>query len=246
MKIPVKGIGVVNCVYVNPDTEQFWVIDFRIYDPDGDGKTKLQHVEEMLNNVVFQKKLPFKTVLMDNWYAEKDIMLMIDNLGKLFYCPLKRNRLVDDSGGIEKYKNIEKLEWSEIEAEEGKLIKIKKFPKDYKVKLFRVIVSTDKTEYVATNDISQCSTDATRDKCSIRWKIEEFHRELKQTIGVEKCECRKQRIQRNHIACCMLVWINLKDYAYKCKKTIYQLKKGLLDNYLIKELESPSICITLA
>ena len=26
----IRGIGIVNCVYVNPDTEQFWVIDFRI------------------------------------------------------------------------------------------------------------------------------------------------------------------------------------------------------------------------
>jgi len=242
----VKGIGVVNCVYVNPDTEQFWVIDFRIYDPDGDGKTKLKHVEEMLNNIVFQKKLPFKTVLMDSWYAEKNIMLMVDGFHKDFYCPLKKNRLVDDSGGVDEYKNIEKLEWSEIEAKEGKLIKIKKFPKDHKVKLFRVIVSPDKTEYVATNDISQCSTDATKDKCGIRWKIEEFHRELKQIIGIEKCECRKQRIQRNHIACCMLVWINLKDCAYKCKTTIYRLKNGLLDNYLTKELKRPTISINLA
>ena len=31
----IKGIGVVNCVYVNPETEQFWIIDFRIYDPAG-------------------------------------------------------------------------------------------------------------------------------------------------------------------------------------------------------------------
>ena len=37
----IKGIGVVTCVYVNPVIDQFWVIDYRIYDPDGDGKTKL-------------------------------------------------------------------------------------------------------------------------------------------------------------------------------------------------------------
>ncbi|CEG14040.1 transposase (fragment) [groundwater metagenome] len=242
----VKGIGVVNCVYVNPDTRQFWIIDFRIYDPGGDGQSKLKHVEEMLNGVVFQKKLPFREVLMDSWYAEKNIMLLIDSINKRFYCPLKKNRLVDDSGGVDKYKNIEKLGWSEIEKKEGKLVKIKKFPGDYKVKLFRVIVSKDKTEYIATNDISQCSTNATKDKCGIRWKIEEFHRELKQTTGVEGCECRKQRIQRNHIACCMLVWVTLKDYAYKCKKTIYQLKKGLLHNYLINELKNPRISVCLA
>ena len=34
-KVVINGIGVVTCVYVNPVTDQFWLIDFRIYDPDG-------------------------------------------------------------------------------------------------------------------------------------------------------------------------------------------------------------------
>jgi hypothetical protein len=25
----------VTCVYVNPETDQFWLIDYRIYDPEG-------------------------------------------------------------------------------------------------------------------------------------------------------------------------------------------------------------------
>jgi len=36
-----------------------------------------------------------------------------------------------------------------------------------------------------TNDLSQASTDAVQDVCGIRWKIEEFHRELKQLTGAE-------------------------------------------------------------
>ena len=42
-----KGIGVVTCVYVNPTLDLFWLIDYRIYDPAGDGKCKLDHVREM-------------------------------------------------------------------------------------------------------------------------------------------------------------------------------------------------------
>ncbi len=30
----VKGIGIVNCIYVNPKTLNFWVIDYRIFNPD--------------------------------------------------------------------------------------------------------------------------------------------------------------------------------------------------------------------
>ncbi len=81
---------------------------------------------------------------------------------KVYYCPLKTNRLVDDSFCKEKYKNIESLSWSEDELECGKIIKIKAFPAEKKVKLFRVTISTDRTDYIATNDISQSSMDVTR------------------------------------------------------------------------------------
>jgi len=62
---------------------------------------------------------------MDSWYAAQKLMALIEQLG--IYCPLKRNRLVDDSGGVEKYKQIEQLSWSREERKQGKLIKIKTF-----------------------------------------------------------------------------------------------------------------------
>jgi hypothetical protein len=52
-KVVIKGIGVVTRVYVNPEMDQFWLIDYWIYGPDGDGKSKLDHVQEMLTNVVY-------------------------------------------------------------------------------------------------------------------------------------------------------------------------------------------------
>ena len=82
-------------------------------------------------------------------------MFLIEDLGKIYYCPLKKNRLVDDTGGIEKYKCLEKMEWKESEIVQGKFIKIKGFPRAKKVKLFRVTVSTNRAEYVVTNDLNQ-------------------------------------------------------------------------------------------
>ena len=41
----IKGIGVVTCVYVNPSTGHYWIIDYRFYDKDSDEKTKLHHVK---------------------------------------------------------------------------------------------------------------------------------------------------------------------------------------------------------
>lgn len=240
-----SGIGLVNCVYVNPELGLFWVIDYRIYQPEYDDKTKLDHVADMLNNLVTEKQLPFAKVLMDSWYGSQKLMAMIDKLGKIYYCPLKKNRLVDDTGGKEKYQSIEKLNWSNTEEKLGKLIKIKNFPKNQKVKLFRVIVSTNRTEYVATNDLTQASTSDAKKTCAIRWKIEEFHREIKQLTGIESCQCRKASIQRNHIACAILVWNQLKRLAHLTKRTVYQLKAESLSNYLIKELNFPSIKMEL-
>ena len=149
----IRGIGLVSCIYVNPELEQFWVIDYRIFDPEGDGKTKIDHVEEMLHSVK-AREIVFQTVLMDSWYATKRLMLFIDNWHqegeetqnssdkKLFYCPLKSNRRVDDSGGAAPYRAVCELEWSDAEQEAGKTIKIYGFPKDSKVQLFRVPVSS--------------------------------------------------------------------------------------------------------
>lgn len=242
----IRGIGLVSCLYVNAHTRQFWVVDYRLYDPDGDGKSKLDHVMEMLNQLVAMKQLPFKTVLMDSWYAAQKLMVHIDSLGKIYYCPLKVNRLVDDSGGIEKYKRIDQMDWSETQQCQGKLVKLRGFPKDKKVKLFRVTVSTGRTDYVATNDLSQASSDIVQQVCDVRWKIEEFHRELKQLTGIEACQCRKARIQRNHIACALLVWARLKTIAYQTHQTVYQIKHRMLSAYLIQQLKSPSILMVLA
>jgi phenylpropionate dioxygenase-like ring-hydroxylating dioxygenase large terminal subunit len=246
VKAVIKGIGVVTCVYVHPDLDQFWLIDYRLYDPDGDGKTKLDHVREMLTNVVYHKQLPFQAVLMDTWYATKDLMLFIESLAKTYYCPLKDNRQVDDSHGQQPYRRVDALDWDYEALTHGKRIKIKGFPKDHKVHLFRVEVSTHRTDFVVTNDLTQDSTEATQEACGFRWKIEQLHREGKQVTGLERCQCRKARIQRNHIGCAFLVWIRLKELAAKTGRTMYQLKHGLLDEYLIQQLRNPSLKMVLA
>jgi hypothetical protein len=242
----IKGIGVVTCVYVNPQVDQFWIIDYRIYDPDGDGKTKLDHMQEMLLNCVYQKELPFWAVLMDSWYATKDIMLQIERLEKSYYCPLKDNRQVDDSSGDKPYQRVDSLSWTKAEEQEGKLIKIKGFPGSHKVKLFRVVLSTQRTDYIVTNEMEQDNVEVVQDVCGFRWKVEQFHRETKQLTGIEGNQCRKARIVRNHIGCAILVWVRLKQVAVETHRSVYQVKHGMLSDYLRQQLKSPSVQMHLA
>ena len=236
----------VNCVYVNPLTQEHWIIDYCLYDPDGDGKTKLDHVRDMLTNLVHHKRLPFRPVLMDTWYATRDLMLFIESLEKIYYCPLRANRQVDDSGAKSPYRRVDSLEWDAGSLAHGKTIKIKGFPKHHKVKLFRVEVSTHRTGWLVTNDLAQDSSQATQDACGLRWKIEQFHREAKQLTGIERCQCRKARIQRNHIACAVLVWIRLAEIARQTCRTLYQVKHQMLDDFLRQQLKNPTVRMKFA
>jgi hypothetical protein len=167
-----------------PTPTGYLLFDYRLYDPDGDGKSKLDHVHDMLANVVHHKRLAFHAVLMDTWYATKDLMLFIESLQKVYYCPLKDNRQVDDSGGERPYQRVDSLIWSPTERAHGKTIKIRGFPKHHKVQLFRVEVSTHRTDWVVTNDATQHSTTAAQQACCYRWKIELLHREGKQLTGL--------------------------------------------------------------
>ena len=236
----IKGIGLVTCVYVNPDIDKFWVIDYRIFDPERDGRSKLDHLLDMWQSILYVEQLPFRTVLMDSWYATMKVMKAVEKAGKIYYCPLKSNRQVTESPADD-YCRVDALSWSAAELEAGKMVHLKKFPKGQQVKLFRIAVSTHRTEHVVTNDHSQDSSDATRIESAIRWKIEQFHREAKQVTGLEASQCRSQRAQRNHIACAMLVWVRLNQLAQDAHTNVYQIKQDLLSNYMRAQLRQPSI-----
>jgi len=236
----IKGIGIVTCVYVNPDENKFWITDFRIYDPQRDGKSKINHVLDMWQTLIHVAQIPFRTVLMDSWYATMKIMKQIETDQKIYYCPLKSNRQVSLTPQTP-YQRVDSIEWSDHTLSTGQFVHLKQFPKGHQVKLFRIVLSTQRTEYVVTNDITQDSASATREETRIRWKIEEFHRQLKQISGIEACQCRKQRAQRNHVLCAMLVWVRLTQVAQQRHTNVYQLKQGLLDDYIRAELRNPSI-----
>ena len=236
----IKGIGVVTCVYVNPHTEQYWVIDYRLFDPDRDGKSKVDHVLDMMRSLR-QRQVQYSTVLMDSWYATLKIMMTIINDQKIFYCPLKSNRLVDDSQGQRPYQPLKDLAWSPDELAHGKILKVKKFSKNTRFKAFRVQISTNRTDIIVTNDMTQASTEDIRTKNTQRWFVERSYREAKQLTGIEQCQCRINRSQRNHIGAALLVWARLRFIADQMDTTLYQLKQIMVHDYLVKQLQNPTL-----
>jgi hypothetical protein len=58
----------------------------------------------MLDDLVNSKLLSFAQVLMDSWSASQKLMTKIYSLANIYYFQMKKNRLVDETGGVSKYK----------------------------------------------------------------------------------------------------------------------------------------------
>jgi len=249
-KAIIKGIGIVTCVYVNADTNQFWLINYRLFAPDVDGKTKLDHVREMFDNAIEMKKLPFRAVLMDSWYAAKELMLHIERSGKIYYCPLHSNRQVDEGDGLPKsaYRRVDSLEWRATEIEAGKNIRARDFPKAHRLQLFRLVVSKDRTDYVVTNDLTEDSTNETQEVCAIRWKIEQLHREAKQVTGLESCQCRKARIRAQSHRLCVVALVsvqraNVSNKTHRLSNQVWAVV-GLSDSTTENPVHQNEACVS--
>lgn len=250
-KAQINGIGIVTCLYVNPETQRYWLIDYRIYDPERDGKSKIIHAKEMLDNSVKHKQLEFGYVTFDAWYAAMDLLKVLEKYGKIYYCTIKGDRKVcEQSSFIPEeqpvYLRADTLLWSTTEAEQGKLVHLHKFPKGHTVKLFRLVLSQQRTDYLITNEVTQHSTQAAQEAFRPRWSIEQLHREVQQVTGIDQCQARLARIQRNHIACAFLVWIRLSFLAQHLRTSVYALKQNLLDDYMTQQLRSPALHMAFA
>ena len=197
----IRGIGVVTCLYYNPGCNKFWAIDYRIYDKDGDGQSKLDHLKSMLKNAIFSKKISFSTILMDAWYASVNSMYTIHDYGKIFYCPIKSNRLVSCIHPKYNHIPVKDLAWSEEDLQGGQRVHLWKTHKNFRVQLFR-LTATNRTDLVVTNDLSPDSSDAVQIEHAMHWQVEELHRELKQTTGIQSCQCPHQAYPKKSYSLC--------------------------------------------
>jgi SRSO17 transposase len=233
----VRGIGVVNLVH--SDGEDFYPIDYRVYAPEADGKTKNDHFREMVLNAKSDKQLKARTLLFDSWYASVANLKLIQRLDMFFVTTLKDNRMVSLSKE-EGYIHLQDIEWTAHRLTYGVPVKLKEVP--FKVQLFKVVAPNGDIEWVITNHPEGTFTSADiQDENAGRWQIEQLHRELKQLTGSEKCECRKARSQRNHLACCYLAWLTLKLKARHLGKSLYAVQHDLFSDYLRAELRDPRI-----
>ena len=235
----VKGIGGVKLVHSGGQDEDCYPIDYRVYAPDVDGKTKNHHVREMFVNALDQQQLRAHTLLFDGGDASADNLTLIHRRKRIFFTTLKSQRL----GSLSKEEGdvpLEAVEWTPTRLPSGVLVKLKQVP--FTVRLFKLGAPDGDMDGVLTNDLDETLTaQVTKDTSDVRWQVEELHRGLKQLTGTEKCHCRVARAQRNHLACCYHAWVSLKVQATELRQTLYALRESLFSHYLRAALQRPHI-----
>src|SRR5712691_1144087 len=123
----VRGIGVVSLGHSAGKDEDFYPIDYRVYAPDGDGKTKNDHCHERFVNAVDQQQIQARTILFDGWSASAENVKLIHRRHWPFFTTLKSNRLVSlskEHGDV----HLEELEGTADRVGHGVLVKLKEVP----------------------------------------------------------------------------------------------------------------------
>ena len=223
-----KGIGVVRLGHSAGKDHPFYPIDYRVYAPDIDGKSKNAHFQEMCVHALEQKQLRARTIVFDGWYASAENLKLIHRRKRTFFTTLKSNRLVSlskEQGSL----HLEDSEWTPARLTQGVLVKLKEVP--FLVRLFKLVAPEGDIAWVLTNDLAETVTaQVAKDSSDVRWQVEELHRGLKQLTGSEKCQGRVARAQRNHLACCYHAWVSLKVKAKELGQTMYALRERLFSH----------------
>lgn len=226
----VFGIGLTTLLWSN--LNEHIPVDFRVYAPDQDGFTKNQHAREMLK-LAYHKKFSPDMVLMDSWYASMETVKLIDKFNWIFVTRLRSNRTVSVAPGKQNRFKISELQI----PEEGLIVHLKGFGQ---IKVFLIVFPNGNREYMATNKLEFSNSDI-RDAAAKRWKIEEYHRGLKQTTGIEMCQSTTARAQRTHIFCSILSFLALEKKRLEDKITWYEAKRRIIADALFLYLKAPMI-----
>lgn len=153
------------------------------------------------------KGIKANTVLFDAWCASVGNLKVLHRLGLDFVTTLKSNRLVSVSKDQHKesgYVHVDTLAWDEDTLKHGCLVKLKELPflvRLFKSSYFKIVAPNGDIEWVITNrgldedtddgSHARFRSDDVQKENAVRWQIEQLHRELKQLVGTEKCQCRE-------------------------------------------------------
>lgn len=219
----IPGIGLVNMLWYGLEGEEAIPVDYRIYDKATDGKTKNTHFCDMLK-LAKNRGLNPDAVVMDTWYSSLKNLKTIRNHGWVWVTPLRKNRKVNRDETLEKI---------DI-PDEGCQVHLRGYGW---ISIFKFVAKNGRIDYVATNKENP-SREAIKDIIAARWSIEVYHRELKQTCGIERCQARHGRSQRNHIYMSIMAWFNKHTQRINKSLSMYQQDWQIIKKSIALEIKS--------
>jgi Transposase DDE domain len=226
----VNGINVSTLLWT--DGIAMIPVDFRIYDVKSDGKTKNDHFQDMLHRA---KERNFKPslILFDSWYSSVDNLKIIRKYGWHWLTRLKKNRLVNPD-------NTKNIQIQDVKIQsKGIIVHLKAYGF---IKVFKIVTEEGDIEYWATDVLEMDEPE--REKMGRHsWKIEEYHRGIKQFCGVERCQARNGLSQRAHIMFSLRAFLRLELERLKTGISWFETKRRIMRNAIISYLKCPCYLI---
>ncbi len=198
----VKGIDIITLFWT--DGDRHLPCDYRLYDKPNDKKTKNDHFGDLLRAAKERGFTP-ECVLFDGWYSSLDNLKQLRTLGWPWLTRLKENRRVNpDRTGLRAVSAC-------AIASTGTVVHLEGYGF---IKVFRIEAKDGTTAHWATSNLDMDELERLR-LADASWRIEEYHRGLKQVTNVERCQCRKAVAQRNHIGLALRAFVMVEKWCFR-------------------------------
>lgn len=210
----VRGINLVTLLWT--DGDRHVPCDYRVSDKS-DGLTKNDHFVAMIAAAARRGFAP-RWVAFDGWYSSLENLKLLKSLDWKWLPRLKSNRLVDKNR-----EGTKALKETRIEASGTDVW----LPGYGSVKVFGIVAPDGDIAYWATNDSAM--TDLERVQVAeFSWAIETYHRGIKQCTGIERCQCRSAKAQRNHIGFALRAFLRFEAWCFSTGVSWYAAKKDIV------------------
>ena len=192
-------------------------------------KSKNELFRDMLKQGI-KNQLKYEYVLADSWFGSKDNMEFINyELEKTFIFGMKTNRLIALSEEERKKGQYQNLSTLPLEDSETRRVWLKdlSFPVKLLKRVFKNENGTTGVLYLVTN-VLNLDADQIYDLYQKRWRIEEYHKSIKQNASLEKSPTKVPRSQRNHIFASIIAYCKLEFLKVKTAMNHFALKYKLI------------------
>lgn len=221
----VRGINLITLLWTDGDRKV--PCDYRVYNA-ADGRTKNDHFREMMMMAKGRGFAP-KYVLFDGWYASLENLKQVRDLGWTWMTRLKSNRRVNPAG-----RGVVPLSAADLSAS-GTVIHLVGYGP---VRVFKLVAPDGDIEYRATNDLGMTDL-ICRQYSEWGYAIENYHRDLKQTCGIERSQARSERAQRNHIGMALRAFLRLEWHFFTTGVSCYEAKKWIVRDAVRGYIKAP-------